>query len=238
MKISTIYRQQTGFFSQQQLDMSYNQAVYADFLAQPFSPEAFETQIQRKKATFSDEKRDQLVQALKKQYTGVEIHTTVAANIELLANPNTFTVVTGHQMVAMTGPLYFIYKIAHVIRSTEELKKIYPHSNFVPIFWMASEDHDYDEVKSFHLFNRTITWETDQTGPVGRFEMKDWEPVTDQLTELFKNHLDSELMNLLNTFNGKNYAEAFRKLVKHLVVCYGVVIVYGDDAVLKRSILH
>lgn len=237
MKISTINRQQTGFFSQQQLDMSYNQAVYADFLAQPFSPEAFKTQIQRKKATFSDEKRDQLVQALKKQYTGVEIHTTVAANIELLANPNTFTVVTGHQMVAMTGPLYFIYKIAHVIRSTEELKKRYPQYNFVPIFWMASEDHDYDEVKSFHLFNRTITWETDQTGPVGRFEMKDWEPVIAQLTDLFKNHPDSELMSLLDVFKGIDYTEAFRKLVNHLVGRYGVVIVDGDDTVLKHSFL-
>lgn len=237
MKISTINRQQTGFFSQQQLDMSYNQAVYADFLVQPFSQEAFETQIQRKKVVFSDEKREQLVQTLKKQYTGVEIHQTVETNIELLANSNTFTVVTGHQMVAMTGPLYFIYKIAHVIRSTEELKKIHPEYNFVPIFWMASEDHDYDEVKSFHLFNRTITWETEQTGPVGRFEMKDWEPVIEQLTELFKNHPDSELMNLLNGFNGNHYAEAFRKLVNHLVGRYGVVIIDGDDAVLKRSFL-
>lgn len=237
MKISTIHRQQTGFFSQQQLDMSYNQAVYADFLTKPFSPEAFETQIQRKKEVFSSEKRDQLVQVLKKQYAGVETNAAVAANIELLANQNTFTVVTGHQMVAMTGPLYFIYKIAHVIRSAQELKKRYPQYNFVPVFWMASEDHDYDEVKSFHLFNRTITWETAQTGPVGRFEMKDWEPVIEQLTELFKNHPDSELMELLSVFTGNQYTEAFRKLVNHLVGRYGVVIIDGDDAVLKRSFL-
>ncbi len=237
MKISAIDRRETGFFSQQQLDMCYNQSVYSEFLTAPFSKEAFEGQIQKKKATFSAESRTQLVDVLERQYTGLEINETVRENIRLLADENTFTVVTGHQMVAMTGPLYVIYKIAHVIRLCEELKQTYPRAGFVPIFWMASEDHDYDEIKSFHLFNRTISWETEQTGPVGRFEMKDWEAVTEQLTDLFKNHPESEVFELLNVFNGTNYTEAFRKLINHLVGKYGVVIINADDAVFKQAFL-
>lgn len=237
MKISTINRKETGFFSQQQLDMCYNQSVYADFLTAPFSKEAFGEQIQQKKAAFTSDSRKNLVDVLKNQYKGVEIHPALQHNIDLLANENTFTVVTGHQMVAMTGPLYFIYKIAHVIRSCEELQKTYPAYHFVPVFWMASEDHDYDEIKSFHLFNRTISWETEQSGPVGRFKMDDWEQVVEQLTDLFKNHPESEIFGLLTAFKGDNYAAAFRKLVNHLTGKYGVVIINADDAVLKRDFL-
>lgn len=237
MKVSVIDRKEVGFFSQQQLDMCYNQSVYADFLTAPFSKQAFREQIQRKKGVFSVEVREKLVIALKKQYGVEDVDKAVLSNIDLLLHENTFTVVTGHQMVAFTGPLYFIYKIAHVIRSCEELKKEYPEFHFVPVFWIASEDHDYEEIKSFHLFNRTITWETNQSGPVGRFEMKDWEPVIKQLTDLFKNHPDSEIFQLLDVFEGKNYAQGFRKLVNHLVGKYGVVIVDADDAVLKSEFL-
>lgn len=235
--ISVIDRKETGFFSQQQLDMCYNQSVYADFLTQPFSKEALREQIQRKKASFSAESREKLVKTLKEQYTGTMIHDSVVKNIELLGKENTFTILTGHQMVAFTGPLYFIYKIAHVIRLCEELKASYPEYEFVPVFWIASEDHDYEEIKSFHLFGRTISWETDQSGPVGRFEMKDWEPVVEQLTELFKNHPDSDIFELLNVFKGANYAQAFRRLLNHLVGKYGVVIADPDEAVFKREFL-
>ena len=237
MKFSTLHRKETGFFSQQQLDLCYNQSVYSDFLTQPFSKEAFGEQIQRKRNAFPKENREILVNVLKKQYGSVTVNPTVLQNIDLLANENTFTVVTGHQLVAMTGPLYFIYKIAHVIRSAEELKKIYPEYNFIPVFWMATEDHDYDEIKSFHLFNKTISWETEQSGPVGRFEMKDWEPVKAQLTDLFKNHPDSEMFELINVFDGEDYAKAFHKLINHLVGQYGVVIINGDDSLLKREFL-
>lgn len=237
MKFSTLHRKETGFFSQQQLDLCYNQSVYSGFLTQPFSKEAFGEQIQQKKNSFPKKNRETLVNVLKNQYGNTTINPSVLQNIELLSNENTFTIVTGHQLVAMTGPLYFIYKIAHVIRSSEELKKIYREYNFVPVFWMATEDHDYDEIKSFHLFNKTISWETEQSGPVGRFEMKDWETVKEQLTDLFKNHPDSEIFELLTVFNGKNYAEAFHKLINHLVGKYGVVIINGDDTELKREFL-
>lgn len=237
MTRSVLNRKETGVFSQQQIDMCYNQAVYSDFITTPFSIEAFEQQIQHKKATFSADSRKTLVEALKNQYRNLEINQKVSANIESLLDENTFTIVTGHQLVAMTGPLYFIYKIAHVIRSTEELKQKYPANKFVPVFWMATEDHDYEEIKSFHLFNRTISWETEQTGPVGRFEMKDWQPVIDELLDLFKNHPESEIVQLLNNFTGENYTSAFRKLVNQLIGEFGVVIIDGDDALLKRSFL-
>lgn len=237
MRVTTINRSDIGFFSKQQLDMCYDQSVYSDFIAQPFSLAAFESQLATKEQSYLAESRVTLVTALKKQYEGINCNSAVKANLELLAKATTFTVVTGHQMVAMTGPLYFIYKIAHTIRLCEELKKTYPTSNFVPVYWMASEDHDYEEIKSFHLFNRSISWETEQVGPVGRFEMTNWEQVVAMLTELFQNHPDSDLFSLLKVIEGENYAHAFRKLVNHLFEKYGVIIVDGDDALLKQEFL-
>ena len=64
----------------------------------------------------------------------------------LLENENTYTVTTGHQLCLFTGPLYTVYKILHVIRLAEELTKELNGAHILPIFWMATEDHDLAEV--------------------------------------------------------------------------------------------
>jgi uncharacterized protein YllA (UPF0747 family) len=72
-------------------------------------------------------------------------------NIEALNNSNTFTVTTGHQLNLFSGPLYFLYKIISTINLTTELKAKYPTYNFVPIYWMATEDHDFEEINYFNF---------------------------------------------------------------------------------------
>ncbi|TDA74551.1 bacillithiol biosynthesis BshC, partial [Halomonas marinisediminis] len=67
-------------------------------------------------------------------------------NIQLLKEENTFTVTTGHQLNLFTGPLYFLYKIVSTINLCEQLKTEFPKQNFVPIYWMATEDHDFEEI--------------------------------------------------------------------------------------------
>src|SRR5690554_3520523 len=52
------------------------------------------------------------------------------------------------------------------VRLAEKLKTTYPDKNFVPVFWMASEDHDFEEINHLHLFGSTFSWETEQKGPV------------------------------------------------------------------------
>src|SRR3989338_9506801 len=72
------------------------------------------------------------------------------------------------QLCLFTGPLYFIYKIISTINLAEALKKKYPEYNFVPIYWMATEDHDFEEISHFNLFGQKHKWETEQKGGVGR----------------------------------------------------------------------
>ena len=50
----------------------------------------------------------------------------------------------------------------------------YPENNFVPVFWMASEDHDFAEIASFNLFGKTHRWEGDHSGAVGKLNPKEF----------------------------------------------------------------
>lgn len=237
MQTVQIHRKVTNLFSLQQLDLTYNQNRFIPFINTAFSLDAFEDIIEEKKKNYSSDTRFTLVNVLEKQYNEILLKDStskVVENIRLLKEATTFTITTGHQLAAFTGPLYFIYKILHVVKQCEELKTTYPDQNFVPIYWMASEDHDYEEIKSFSIFNRTLTWETHQSGSVGRFSMKDWEVVKDKMHELFQNHPTSEIHSLIDSLEGENYAQAFRNFVHTLVGNFGVVIIDGDDRELKR----
>ena len=176
-----------------------------------------------------------LVAALQAQYKALNTSDKVVQNLNALTLENTFTVTTGHQLCLMTGPLYFIYKILHVIKLTEELKQAFPAQNFVPIYWMASEDHDFEEIKSFLLFGQKWSWESAQKGAVGHFQTSELTPLLTQLSEKFQNHPDSEIHRLLEKLKIAPYAKGFFKFINDLFSSYGLVIIDADQAVLKES---
>jgi len=241
MKLSRLNRSKTGFFSAQQLDFCYRPSAYSSFIRSEFSIEAIKEQMELKNSSFSGSQRRILVDRLsdillnESDFPAPQYRTLLSQNIKRLGDKNTYTITTGHQLVAFTGPLYLIYKIAHTIRLCTLLSEHYPDCHFVPVFWLASEDHDYEEIRSFHLFNRTFSWDTDQVGPVGRFSMKDWEQVISEVGSLFKNNAQSEIFKLFDFFNGSNYAQAYMRLISHLFGRYGVVVVNGDDRIFKEQ---
>jgi hypothetical protein len=114
---------------------------------------------------FEQNKRTILVNALLEQnkQAGIELgeNDLTTTNIKSLLNEQTFTVTTGHQLALFTGPLYFIYKITTIINLAKQLKEKYPQQNFVPVFWMASEDHDFEEISNIYLFGKEIKWHKD-----------------------------------------------------------------------------
>src|SRR6185312_15676639 len=99
--------------------------------------------------------RELLVNVLAKSH-GTSASEATHKNIELLKEKNTYTVTTGHQLCLFTGPLYFIYKIVTAINLAQQLKKEFPQHNFVPVYWMASEDHDFAEINHAYLFGKKI----------------------------------------------------------------------------------
>ena len=149
----------------------------------------FKQQIALKKESYSASYREVLVAALKGQYKAIPHSKSVDKNVILLENENTFTVTTGHQLSLMTGPLYFLYKIISTINLCKSLKKAYPDSNFVPLYWMASEDHDFEEISTFRFQDKSIRWSQESEGAVGELSLEELQTVLD----VFEQHLgDSE----------------------------------------------
>lgn len=236
MRKETFPRQQTKLFSELANRLVYNQEELKDLLRLPFSESAFSDQIDYKSRRYSVEQRECLVDVLREQYAGVQTSEAVTTQLGLLAKPNSFTVTTGHQLSILTGPLYFVIKILHVINLAEQLKVKYPNQHFVPVFWMASEDHDYDEIKTAHLFNQDFTWDTSQTGAVGRMSLEAWSDFIAKIKDLFKNHPEAEIQEVLEVYNGKNLSEATFKLVNKLFEAYGLVVLDADHPALKKSL--
>tara|TARA_R110002072_G_scaffold282761_2_gene445922 strand:+ start:15001 stop:16587 length:1587 start_codon:yes stop_codon:yes gene_type:complete len=232
MQVFKFNRNNLGQANEQHLNLVYNQDAYSKFINHTFSLTNVELQIQEKKQEFNKEKRTLLVNSLLKQYENVQESSLSINNIKLLKNENAFTVTTGHQLSFFSGPMYFVVKILHVIKLSEQLKKQYSDFQFVPVYWMATEDHDFEEVQSMRLFNKEFTWETDQEGPVGRFDLDGFEEVKKEIGEMFRDE-GAEIHSLLKAYDGKNFTEATRNLVHFLFKSYGLVIIDGDDSALK-----
>ena len=145
-----------------------------------------------KRRNYSSETRQTLCNVLNKKYLELGLlngadDDLVRANLNLLKQENTFTVCTGHQLNIFTGPLYTIYKVITTIKLAEELRRAYPENNFVPVFWLATEDHDFDEINHFHLFGKTFTWpypDAVQGKPVGRLSTSGLDVILEELKNL------------------------------------------------------
>jgi bacillithiol biosynthesis cysteine-adding enzyme BshC len=178
-----------------------------------------------------------LVNALNKQYETVKASDLVTANIQSLANSKTYTVTTAHQPNLFTGPLYFIYKIAHTIALSRSLEKQVPGANFVPVYYMGSEDADLDELGFVNIGGQKLVWQTKQTGAVGRM-LVDVELLS--LIKLIEGQIGVSVhgiawVNLLKqSFTiGKTIAQATLEIVHHLFGDYGLVVVQPDSPELK-----
>jgi len=237
MKITQIPFQKTGFFSKTMTDYLEKNEHITSFYHNFPDINGFHNQIEEKKTSFRLQSRLVLVDALKNQYKNFTTSTKTVENIELLKLQNTFTITTGHQLNLFTGPLYFLYKIISTINLAEELSEKFPEENFVPIYWMATEDHDFDEINYFNFDGKKVSWNRKDGGAVGRFSTEGLEDVF----EVFSNHLGNSknanfLKNLFSDgyLNHNNLADATRFIANELFKNYGLVIVDGDDKNLKQ----
>ena len=147
--------------------------------------------------------RKALVEVLNDQNQALTLSPLTRFNINSLLKEDTFSVTTGHQLCLFTGPLYFVYKIISTINLVEELKEKYPKKNFVPVFWMASEDHDFQEVNHINLFGKKLEWNNGQKGAVGRMSLEGIEAVLDDLDKLLGDGDNANYLSLL--FRGLRY---------------------------------
>lgn len=237
MPTDCISFQNSGYFSPLMNDY-LNQKPHLQSLYNRFpNLENFEAQIQEKKENFDHKNRKVLVSVLQNQYSKVSISDLTKQNIEDLADANTFTVTTGHQLNLFTGPLYFLYKIISTINLTKELKAKYPSQNFVPIYWMATEDHDFEEINYFNFKGRKFRWNKESSGPVGRLSTEGLADFFEVYAQELGSGKNAEAIKKLfqeSYLNHSNLAEATHYLANELFGEYGLVILDADNQDLKR----
>jgi bacillithiol biosynthesis cysteine-adding enzyme BshC len=228
--------QNSGYFTEIIVDYLNQSEKVKPFYKHFPALENFKLQIEEKQ-NFSSENRKVLTQALQHQYEGFAVSEATQKNLDLLNEKQTFSITTGHQLSLFTGHLYFVYKIISVIKLCNQLKEQYPNNDFVPVYWMATEDHDFEEINHFLLHEKKIVWNKPSGGAVGEFDTDGLDEVLKVLsTELGISTHAQYLKDLFEKsyLKHSNLADATRFLVNELFSDYGLVIVDGNDKNLKK----
>jgi bacillithiol biosynthesis cysteine-adding enzyme BshC len=216
-----------------------------DFLAQEipgfehsvFNLENIEKQINLKLNSFSKQQREILAEVFQAQHSPLPKSAKQQRNLETLIQGETFTVTTGHQLNLFSGPVFFIYKILQTIKLADSLNASFPDRKIIPVFWMATEDHDFEEIDHFSTQNNFYQISGQSGGPVGRIKIENTDFISQFEAEFRDAPLGEELITLLKkTYKkGRSLAEATRTLVQELFADFGLLILDGDDAKLKMQ---
>ncbi|MGB1019217.1 MAG: bacillithiol biosynthesis protein BshC, partial [Chitinophagales bacterium] len=181
--------------------------------------------------------RSLLVDELTKQYSDLPDTDFVLNQIESLSSENTFTVTTAHQLCLFTGPLYFIYKAVSVIKLSQLLSKEYKEYNFIPVFWLGSEDHDFEEVNHFNIYNKKIVWTSEQSGPVGMMKNTNINNVIKELAKILYGNKDTEFIKYLKSvfLESENYTKSFISFLHYLFGAHGLVVLEQNNKLYKSA---
>jgi bacillithiol biosynthesis cysteine-adding enzyme BshC len=179
----------------------------------------------------------ELSEIITEEYGDVNISKTTENNIKALASNNTIAIVTGQQLGLFGGPLYTFYKIITAIKLSLELKNKFYGYNFVPIFWLEGDDHDFDEVNNFNIIDKennlvNIKYDDNFTGNfrsnVGNQKFKEeFNQLLKTLEEsLRKTDFTSQIYDNIISFykEGKTFKESFRDVIFNLFDEFGLVI--------------
>ncbi|HEY0356459.1 MAG TPA: bacillithiol biosynthesis cysteine-adding enzyme BshC [Flavisolibacter sp.] len=231
--------QQTGAFTRIITDYLSGSDQLKSFYSHPPNTRGIEAAIEQRKNFPSN--RDVLVKVLKEQYQDIETSQKVRSNIDSLLSQDSFTITTAHQPNLFTGPLYLIYKILHAIKLADSLGSNFPQYNFIPVYYLGSEDADFAELNHTYVRGKKLEWQTGQGGAVGR--MLTDRNLTSLLQELkgqlgvepFGNEIVSLMERCYST--GKSIQQATFEFLDEIFRDFGLVILIPDHDDLKRSMI-
>ena len=193
------------------------------------------------------ERRSELAGILERQNESFGASELTLANIARLAQPETFAVVTGQQVGLLSGPAFTLYKALTAVRLAQSLSAQGLPS--VPVFWLATEDHDLAEVARTATFDEEYNLvELRDSGKrpsarcsVGHVELT--EEIAQALQQL-EAHLppgeprDRLLEDLRACYQpGQRWGQAFGCLMARLFGRWGVVLLDPlDDPIHRLSV--
>lgn len=164
-------------------------------------------------------------------------------SLEQLQEPGTQVVVGGQQAGLFTGPLLVIHKAVSIIRAAREAS-VRLDRHVVPVFWIAGEDHDFDEVNHWYALSAKNTverWKMEHpTGirtSISRLRIESWREALAQMDEwLPQTEFKPELMERLERYAGESATLTgfFGRIMAWLFGRYGLLLLDSDDTRLRR----
>jgi bacillithiol biosynthesis cysteine-adding enzyme BshC len=188
--------------------------------------------------------RNTLCDVLKDMNGGCQAGELTTANIDLLRDPDCVAVVSGQQAGLFTGPLYTIYKALSAVKLTECLKG--RGFKAVPVFWIATEDHDFLEVSKAYVADNNGDIVELKNEPKRCYEnlpvgyVKTDESIEQTKQDLFEALPDSEFKSeVVELVNGSwkpgiHFGDAFAKMLAAITAKYGLILLCPLDERLKR----
>lgn len=232
------------------LDYLYEFDNVKDFYKYNFRNREDYLKIFKEVAESRKENRGQTTDIIINQYRNINHSQKTSENINSLRSDKTFAIVTGQQLGIMGGPLYTIYKIITAIKLSNSLSERYDEYKFVPIFWLESDDHDFNEVRAINLINDgndlvKISYgeenqEEESRVSVGFLEFDD--NLDKFFEELDKNlrttEFKSQLLEKLKSFYsyGKTFKTSFLELIHWLFDDYGLIIFDPQSSEVKQML--
>jgi len=236
-------------------DLSGTSKLFADFLydfdnkVAPYYCANFKN-IERFKINASniskrEYHREELIDILTDQNKGYGLGEKTFENIDKLSDKRACVVFTGQQVGMLTGPLYTIYKTITIIKLAKYLESEIGIP-VVPVFWMAADDHDFEEINNIHLIDRSnkisrFYYKPDETPdhvPLG-FQTLD-ENITkfnEQISSSLNQteYCDDIVKMVKETYKpGMSICDAFGKMMGRLYSDSGLVIVNPADVRIKK----
>ncbi|CAB3393479.1 bacillithiol biosynthesis cysteine-adding enzyme BshC [Kyrpidia spormannii] len=188
--------------------------------------------------------RHQLVQALSLFNQRIENAPEALAAIRSLEDERTLVVVGGQQACLFTGPLLVIYKAITIVRTARRLSRELRRP-VTPVFWIAGEDHDFDEVNHVYYLTQNLDIRKIQVDhPTGKktsvsriaLNRPQWEEVVDQFQQsLMDTEFKAEIVEKLAQLAGRSttLVDCFARIMAWLFGPQGLVLVDSGDPNLR-----
>ncbi|MBK9272482.1 MAG: bacillithiol biosynthesis cysteine-adding enzyme BshC [Saprospiraceae bacterium] len=210
---------------------------FKEFIGNPPDLESIPNQIKLKEESYTA--RSEFLSIVKKQYHSLGLFDDLKHTIERLNSDKTFAIVCAHQPILFGGPLYWWYKIIHTISMANKLNSLYPEFHFIPIYYIGSEDHDFEELNHLELFQHLIHWNGKSDISMGKKSTSGLEVVLEEISSLYTRQLDVQeiLLHWKNILlSTKNYGDFYFKLVHEIFKSFGLLCFNPDDASAKSQI--
>jgi len=219
-------------------DYLYDFPRVSEFYAHnPFQDESFSNAAQA--IRYDGNLRREVVAVLREQNRRIAAPEKTLQNLSKLENPDCVAVVTGHQAGLFTGPAFGLYKGLTAIKLARTLSD--RGLPAVPVFWLATEDHDLEEVNHCFIQDREgsprrmeYTGEVPiQNSPVGSISLTDAIlPLLEELRALLPDsEFGAELLRSLSESYrpGQSFGTAFGGFMARLFADFGVIMVDPMD---------